>query len=107
MMCALLGQVKQAIHEKNEDAYKKEVYDVQSKMSSLRFSYVPGVIRHYYHGSKVNRRYKERWQILIDHHYIPSKHLEKKDGLLVPSAECPPTLLKDILQYFHDRNEDD
>jgi hypothetical protein len=107
MMFSLLGQVQKALHVKNEEAYKQDALLFQQRVKRLRFSYVPGVIRHYYHGSKVNRRYKERWQILIDHHYIPSKHLEKKDGLLVPSAECPPTLLKDILQYFHDRNEDD
>jgi hypothetical protein len=107
MMCSLFGQVEQSIHEKNEKEYKKEVYAFQSKVSSLRFSYVPGVIRHYYHGSKVNRRYKERWQILVDHQYRPDLHLEKKDGLLIPSPHCPPKLLEDIRNYFQDRNEDE
>jgi len=107
MMCSLLGQVEQAIHENNDPDYKKDVLAFQSKVRSLRFSYVPGVIRHYYHGAKVNRRYKERWQILVEHHYRPALHLDKKDGLLIPSTQCPPKLLKDILNYFHARNEDD
>ncbi len=107
MMCSLLGQVEQAIHVNNDPEYKKEVFAFQSKVKSLRFSYVPGVIRHYYHGAKVNRRYKERWQILVEHGYVPELHLEKKEGLLVPSPKCPPQLLADILKYFKERNEDD
>jgi hypothetical protein len=108
MMFSLLGQVEQAIHEKNHDSYKKDVFAFQSRASRLRFSYVPGVIRHYYHGSKANRRYRERWQILVDHNYCPQHHLQKNtNGLLIPSTKCPPKLLEDILKYFKDRNEDE
>jgi hypothetical protein len=69
--------------------------------------YVPGVIRHYFHGSKQNRKYMERWQILVKHQYDPYKHTTYDHGLLIPSKECPPELLKDILQYFRERNEDE
>jgi len=68
---------------------------------------VPGVIRHFFHGAKVNRKYRERWTILVENRFNPCTHLEQKDGLLVPSTQCPPKLLEDIVQYFKERNEDD
>jgi hypothetical protein len=108
MMCALLSQVNRSIHEKSHPKYKEDARMFQDRVKSLRFSYVPGVIRHYYHGAKVNRKYKERWMILLEHGFDPTLHLDKnKDGLLIPSSACPPKLLVDILQYFKERNEDD
>ena len=105
MLCALLGQVDKAIHEKSELGYKVDARDFQSRTRHLRFSYVPGVIRHHYHGTKANRKYRERWSILVEHRFDPS-YLVKK-GLLIPSTTCPTKLLADIVQYFKERNEDD
>jgi len=69
---------------------------------------VPGVIRHYFHGSKKNRKYAERWKILVDHVYEPSVHVVARgDGLLVPSKTCPSAMLEEILVYFAERNEDE
>ena len=108
MMCSLLGQADKSVHLNNSQEYKQDIYDYQTRVKNLRFSYVPGVIRHYYHGSKVNRRYKERWQILVDHGYNPLIHIKKnKDGLLIPTDQCPAGLLVDILEYFKARNEDE
>jgi hypothetical protein len=108
MLFSLVGNVEKALNESNHVSYKKDAIMFQERVRQMRFSYVPGVIRHYYHGTKANRRYRERWQILIDHQYDPFLHLHKqKNGLLVPSEECPPKLLEDIMQYFKDRNEDD
>ena len=77
-------------------------------MKNLRLGYVPGVIRHYFHGTKKNRKYSERWQILVKHQYSPYKHLILDvNGILQPSPECPPELIPDILNYFKERNEDD
>jgi len=108
MMMALLGQVEKAIHPTNHFHYKKDVFLYQQRVKHMRFSYVPGVIRHYFHGTKANRRYGERWKILVDHQYNPNVHVEKKpNGLLVPSAACPPGMLSEIMQYFKNRNEDE
>ena len=30
-----------------------------------------------------------------------------KDGIIVPTKECPQQLLTDILKYFTERNEDE
>lgn len=77
-------------------------------MKGLRYGYTPGVIRHYFHGTKKNRKYSERWKILRDYQYSFEKHMTyDTQGVIVPSPSCPPGLLKDIFQYFIERNEDD
>jgi hypothetical protein len=77
-------------------------------MKNVRWGYVPGVIRHYYHGSKKNRGYNDRWKYLIEHDYSPVKHIAYDDqGIIVPTTECPKQLLDDIMGYFGSRNEDE
>ena len=90
------------------DGYKESIKEYEQNMKSLRFGYVPCVIRHYFHGTKKNRKYSERWQILVDNKFDPKHHLTYDDvGLLIPTKSCPQQLLSDILQYFAERNEDE
>jgi hypothetical protein len=66
------------------------------------------VIRHYWHGTKENRKYTDRWKILIKYKYDPYKHITfDEKGILIPSKECPRGLIDEILQYFQERLEDD
>jgi uncharacterized protein with PIN domain len=82
--------------------------DFQKNASKLRFGYVPTVIRHYYHGSKLNRKYTERWKILMNRQYSPYEYLEyDTTGVIIPSNNCPKELLNDIMNYFIERKEDD
>jgi len=79
-----------------------------STMKTLRYGYTPGIIRHYFHGMKKNRKYSERWKILRDYQFSFSEHMTyDEQGVIVPSSTCPPGLLRDILHYFYERNEDD
>ena len=104
----LIGQGLQSINNNVSDGYKKSILDYQKNICKLRLGYVPGFIRHYFHGSKENRKYSERWKILINHQYDPYEHITyDKNGLLIPSEKCPSELLDDIYQYFSERNEDE
>jgi len=108
MAKALLGKGLTAIVPESHQDYKDTILVFQENAKQLRFGYVPGVIRHHFHGSKKNRKYTERWQILIKWDYSPLKHLTvNKDGLLIPTAECPFGLLEDIVAYGNERNEDE
>jgi len=105
---SLIGRGIYSINSETTDGYKKSVLDYQKNISKLRLGYVPGFIRHYFHGSKENRKYIERWKILVKHKYNPYEHIEHdKNGLLIPSDKCPQELLNDIYQYFSERNEDE
>lgn len=106
MALCFLGHGLKSLNEDVSEGYKKSMEDYQRKVRGVRMGYVPCVIRHYYHGTKENRKYTERWKILVNHQYDPLKHVKYQDGLLVPTAECPPELLSDIFHYFEERNED-
>ena len=108
MACCFVGRGNKSFTGKTNDAFRKEVMDFQGKVKGFRLGYVPGVIRHYFHGSKVNRKYSERWQILAKYDYNPEMHVCVGDnGVLIPSEECPLEFINDIYNYFLERNEDE
>ena len=108
MAKSLIKDGKNSVNNHVTNQYKNSVISWQNKANSLRLGYVPGVIRHHFHGSKKNRKYSERWQILVNNKYDPELHVTKNsDGLLVPTKDCPQELLNDIMKYFKERNEDE
>jgi hypothetical protein len=108
MMLSLIGKGNQGINEKSSTDYMNSILKYQKKMKTLRFGYTPGVIRHYFHGSKINRKYRERWAILLNHNYSPTIHITKDEmGIIVPTKDFPEGLKTDILNYFKERNEDE
>lgn len=108
MALSYIGHGLKSLNEATTQDYKNSVQAFEDKVKHLRLGYVPGVIRHFFHGSKKNRQYSERWKILVDREFQPLLHIMKRaDGLLVPTKECPQGLLDDILKYFSERNEDE
>ena len=108
MAMSLIKNVLKSSNTMYSQDYLKSIIEFQSKIIGLRIGYVPGVIRHHFHGTKVNRKYTERWKILIEHQYNPYTFVKKnEDGLLIPTKECPQQFLDDIMKYFEERKEDD
>lgn len=108
MSFSLIGNYAKSLNEATTDEYKESLELFQKRAQHLRLGYVPGVIRHHFHGSKKNRKYSERWQILVRNAYNPTLHVTRnKDGILIPSKECPPGIITDIYTYFAERNEDE
>ena len=88
--------------------YNNSMLEFQQKAKTLRLGYTPGIIRHYFHGSKVNRQYTERWQILIRHQYSPIHHLTYDSfGILIPTEQFSEEFKNDIMDYFKERKEDE
>lgn len=82
-----------------EDAYRK----VQGQITHL-----PGDLVHFYHGTRANRRYLERWEILTAHNYDPTVHVTLDDqGLLCWTSAAPAGLRQGVAEYFLARQEDD
>jgi hypothetical protein len=112
MVFCLLDSPVKSIHPDGSDGYKKSIseYWAGSKTNPSTHKlvgWVPGVIKHYYHGSKADRRYVERWGTLIANRFDPYTHIAYNTrGLIVPTIDCPTKLLDDILKYFKERNED-
>jgi hypothetical protein len=107
MMTAWLGSPDSIPGTCHPD-YKKTIEAYTRQVKGASIGYTPGVIRHFFHGSKVNRKYRERWEILVRYQYNPVEHTKRDDnGLLIASDTCPKGLLEDIYQYFLERNEDE
>jgi hypothetical protein len=108
MALSFIQKVEYASNKDYTKEYADSMYDFQEKTKLLRIGYIPGVIRHYYHGSKKNRNYENRWKILINYGYKPDLHFTKDaNGILIPKSECPEGLLKEIINYFKSRNDDE
>ena len=104
-----LGIIKQFnVDYENNTYYNNEKHKYYKKCNSLKLGYTPGLIRHYYHGTIANRQYISRYNIFKNNNFDFLKHITFNDeGILVPTEECPLSLLNDILEYFSLRNEDE
>ena len=108
MALSLINNGQKGINEESTPEYKKNIDDFQKNMRTLRLGYVPGVIRHFFHGSKKNRKYDERWKILQTNHFNPIAHVtHDASGILIPTADCPENIINEINTYFYQRNEDE
>ena len=67
---------------------------------------VPGIIEHYYHGSKKDRGYGWRWRIAVNNDFNPSTDVSFNNEGVIEFAGNKPKLVEDVLGYFKSRNED-
>uniref|UniRef100_A0A6C0DUA7 Glycosyltransferase n=1 Tax=viral metagenome TaxID=1070528 RepID=A0A6C0DUA7_9ZZZZ len=108
MALSFINKCENMNNQDYHEDYNNSMLEFQKKAKNFRLGYTPGVIRHYYHGSKLNRKYTERWQILIKHKFSPKEHLKyDKKGILVPTKNMPQEFIDDIFNYFRERKEDD
>ena len=91
----------------NKD-YNNSMLDYQKIASKLRLGYTPGIIRHYYHGSKINRKYTERWKILMKYNFSPYIDIMYDcSGIIIPTNSFSQEFKDEILNYFKERKEDE
>lgn len=108
MACCLIGDGKKSIPSKLHANYKKYVLAWEDRALRLHknIGYIKGTIYHYWHGKKRDRKYKDRWTILVDNNFNPSSDIHKDwQGLweLYPGHD---KLRDELRQYFQSRNED-
>lgn len=108
MAWACINQSNTTIHNKMGSGYHRKIHEWELRairMTHGQVGYVPGRIEHMWHGSKVNRKYRERWQILIDNKFDPDHDLMyDPQGLIKLIGK--PKLEHDIHQYNVERRED-
>lgn len=109
IMChSFIKQAPERLKKGMTKEYMDFVKDKQSKFEGLNLGYITGTIRHFYHGKKENRNYYGREDILIRHKYDPNTFIRRDaKGLIIPTETCPKEFLKDIMDYFEERNEDE
>ena len=68
--------------------------------------YVPGAVKHLWHGERSNRQYISRDEILCRHDFDPQRHLRIGDNGLLELSNAPQGLADEIARYFEDRRDD-
>ena len=87
--------------------FLRDIQNYEDKVDGLKLGYIPGSIKHHFHGEKKNRNYYERNDILIDNKYDPfTDILYDEFGLIIPSHNFSIMFQSGILNYFKNRNED-
>jgi len=109
MAFAFINKSKNSVNgKKYSEDYNNSMLEFQEKAKTLRLGYVPGVIRHYYHGKKKNRHYVERTTILAKYQYSPCKDITYNEmGIIIPSSNFSDEFKNDIMCYFLERKEDE
>jgi len=116
IMCmAWVGEVERAIHHKASENFKMKAKIYQDRAETYiqrKIGYVPGILFHYWHGPKANRKYTDRWSILVDNHYEPDEDIKRDhQGLYLidinkANRKANIKLRDDLMTYFRIRNED-
>jgi len=109
MSLALIGDVKNSIPGKIHPNYVKKALHYQSLCSKWveeDIGYVDGIIKHHWHGKKKDRKYIERWDILVKNQFDPEVDIIKDIQGLWHLAGNKPKLRNEIRAYFRQRNED-
>ncbi len=108
MIAALCGMVENTFPSEVHYNYKKLLKDWQSRAVEyidFNLGYVAGGLKHYFHGAKRNRKYRERWSIVIENDFDPLVDI-KRDAQGLYSLDGTAKLRNDIRAYFRSRAED-
>lgn len=109
MARALVGQVEKSANPKIHTNYMKRLLQWQKRSEEKikrNIGYVQGTILHYWHGSKFNRRYWDRWKILIDNDFDPEIDIYRDSRGIYKLTGNKPKLRDQIRQYMKQREED-
>ncbi len=108
MAWAMIGETESTVNRKMTPSYLRKVLEWERKalrVTHKQIGFIPGRIEHSWHGSKANRKYRDRWQILVDHGYDPDADLMYDPQGLV-NLIGKPQLEHAIHRYNVSRNED-
>lgn len=109
MATALIGNVGYSIPGNISEAYKRPLYLWQQRAEAhvkRNIGYVPGTLRHQWHGTKLNRNYESRWKILIDNGFDPSRDLKSDSHGLYQLCQEGHRLRDAVRAYNRSRRED-
>jgi hypothetical protein len=109
MALSLIGRGEQSMPGNINQAYYDEILRWQDR--ALRYltkdvGYVSTAINHFWHGKKKDRKYVERWQVLIKNDFTPHLDLKRDWQGLWQLTDRSPQLRDDIRSYFRSRSED-
>ena len=108
MATAWIGDVRWSIPKTLSNGYLSMLTAYQDRCQRAfgnRIGYVRGSIIHYWHGKKAQRRYKERWSVLVDGRFDPITDISRDWQGLFKLTDAKPRMAEEISRYFRQRNE--
>ena len=109
MALAFIGLIDKSLNSKLHENYKMLANIFQDRCEKhikRNIGFVSGTILHFYHGDKADRRYQDRWLILINNQFDPLRDIKKDCKNLWVLEDDKIKLRDDIIDYFRRRNED-
>jgi hypothetical protein len=112
MAAALVGQVHVSLSPSLFSAcpvYVQWCLDWQDRaIKHLRYNVgcMDGLIMHYWHGKKTDRKYSNRWHILVENEFDPLVDLKRDWQGVWQLTDHNTRLRDDIRAYLESRNED-
>lgn len=112
MAYGLVGMMKDSINPLLHPRYSASMFQWELRAErhiKRSLGYVDGTIVHHWHGKKADRRYHDRWRILIDNQFNPDTDIKYDSyGLLnLEVGDVRQMKLRDaIMGYFRARSED-
>ncbi len=113
MALAFVGAAQLTFPPTTSSDYQRSIMIFQDRCEkSIRrdVGFVNGTVLHNFHGKKVDRRYWDRWRILVDNNYIPWIDVKPNSyGILELHDDFSERFIKlrdQIRAYMRQRNED-
>lgn len=109
MAAALIGKCHLSYPQKISQAYKDIVHKWQDRADwavQRDVGVVHGTISHHWHGKKSNRKYIQRWSVLIDNDYDPERDVFKNAQGVLEVRVDRWGLRDGIRRYLQQREED-
>jgi hypothetical protein len=109
MAYALVGEIDKSIYRMLAPSYKTYWQQWQARAEQFvrrNVGYMPGTLIHNWHGSKQNRRYVDRWQILNRWQFDWHTDIRHDSQGVWAWSGNKPGLEADVRHYFSLRDED-
>lgn len=113
MALAFVGKAHLSFHPETSSDYQRAIMLFQERChTTIRrdVGFVPGTIVHSWHGKKKDRRYWDRWQILVKNNYIPWQDVKPNSfGVYQLHDDMSNRFMRlrdEIRAYLRQRNED-
>jgi hypothetical protein len=109
MAYAILGAVDRSFPTGIHPHYKNYWLRWQAaalKSARMEVGAVPATLTHQWHGSKQNRRYQDRWKVLVGDQFDPLADIKYDFQGVLEFTGSNTRLRDDVKNYFAVRNED-
>ncbi len=109
MALALIGHADKSMPAQVNGSYRKQLKEWETRaLRDINFNlgYLQGTVEHNFHGRKSDRRYIDRWQIILEHGFDPDADIMRNSHGVLELTCRKPKMRHDLDVYLRQRAED-